>query len=142
MGYYKDEKSNIVIAGGGADGYNLAKILNNSRFNFHIKIVEPDIERCRWLAEKFDDIMVLNLSSLDKQGLLDESIEHADVFVALNKDIASNVSSCFLLYDQPLKQLICLVEELLINPYLILQKDIRSANSHVLTSRFFGTFNL
>ena len=28
LGYYKDEKSNIVIAGGGADGYNLAKILN------------------------------------------------------------------------------------------------------------------
>ena len=52
LGYYKDEKSNIVIAGGGADGYNLAKILNNSRFNFHIKIVEPDIERCRCLISR------------------------------------------------------------------------------------------
>ena len=133
LGYYKDEKSNIVIAGGGADGYNLAKILNNSRFNFHIKIVEPDIERCRWLAEKFDDIMVLNLSSLDKQGLLDESIEHADVFVALNKDIASNVSSCFLLYDQPLKQLICLVEDASYQSILnfFSEKDIRSVCSHV-----------
>ncbi len=142
LGYYRDEKSNIVIAGGGEDGYNLAKILNDSSFNFHVKIVEPDIERCRWLAEKFDDIMVLNLSSLDKQGLLDENIEHADIFVAVNKDVASNVSSCFLVYDQPLKQLICLVEEPSYQAILnfFSEKDIRSVCSHVLTARFLGHF--
>ena len=111
LGYYKNEKSNIVIAGGGTDGYNLAKILTDSSFNFHIKIIEPDIDRCRWLAEKFDNIMILNLSALDKQGLLDEGIEYADIFVALNEDVASNVSSCFLVSNQPLRQLICAVED-------------------------------
>ena len=57
-----------------------------------------------------------------------------------NKDIASNVSSCFLLYDQPLKQLICLVEDASYQSILnfFSEKDIRSVCSHVLTSRFLG----
>ena len=140
LGYYKDEKSNIVIAGGGADGYNLARILTDSSFNFHIKIIEPDIGRCHWLAEKFDDTMILNLSVLDKQGLLDEGIEYADIFVALNKDIASNVSSCLLISDHPIKQLICAVEDPSYQAIFdsFSPKDIRSVCSHVLTARFLG----
>ena len=140
LGYYKNTSNNIIILGGGLDGYNLALALKQSIFNFNLKIIEPDLERCRYLTEKLNDVIVLNLDLLDIQGLLDEGIENTDIFVAASDDNPSNLLSCFLVAKQNIPNLICSVEHTdyisLLNKFSKI--NIRVVCSNLLTSRLLG----
>lgn len=69
----------VMIIGGGKTGLYLAKRL--SAFGIAVKIIERDLDRCRYLAEKLDDVMILHGDATDRQLLEDESIAEMDGFV-------------------------------------------------------------
>lgn len=69
----------VMIIGGGKTGLYLAKQL--SEFGISVKIIERNLNRCHYLAEKLEDVMVLNGDGTDNQLLEDENIQDMDGFV-------------------------------------------------------------
>lgn len=69
----------VMIIGGGKTGLYLSKRLAD--FGVAVKIIERDMERCRYLAEKLENVMILNGDGTDRQLLEDESISDMDGFV-------------------------------------------------------------
>ena len=140
LGYHRERKQNIVIAGGGQNCYNLIHALNDSNFRLNIKVVDEDTQQCQHLVENFDNIMVLNFSILDKQSLVSDGIEGADIFVAAGVDTAKNITSCFLASELSIKNLICSVDYSFyqnIFHYFVFN-NIRTVCSHLLTARFLS----
>lgn len=69
----------VMIIGGGKTGFYLSKKL--SEFGVAVKIIERDISRCHYLAEKLEDVMILHGDGTDRQLLEDENIQDMDGFV-------------------------------------------------------------
>ena len=83
----------VIIAGGGNIGFRLAKTLE---YEYQVKIIELDQDRCHYLAEKLRKTIVLNGSSSDQDLLLEEGIEDTDVYLALTNNDAANIMSSML----------------------------------------------
>lgn len=69
----------VMIVGGGKTGFYLAKKL--SEFGVAVKIIERDLSRCHYLAERLEDVMILNGDGTDNQLLEEENIQDMDGFV-------------------------------------------------------------
>ena len=69
----------VMVIGGGKTGLYLSKKL--SEFGVSVKVIERNMDRCRYLAEKLEDVMILNGDGTDKQLLEEESIADMDGFV-------------------------------------------------------------
>ncbi|WP_221793328.1 Trk system potassium transporter TrkA [Oceanobacter mangrovi] len=89
----EDSYKRIFIAGGGNIGYRLAKALEN---DYHIKILERDRQRARYLSENLDHAVVLLGTATDKALQEEENIENTDVFCALTNDDEVNIMSSLL----------------------------------------------
>lgn len=140
LGYHKRKKQNICIMGGGQDCYNLLQELSNSHFHFNIRVIEEDPQKCQHLVKDFDNVMVMNLPILNKQGWLDESLDSADTLVAVGKNIPRNITSCFLATELPIQNLICSVDysfyQNLFHYFVV--NNIRTVCTHLLTARFLS----
>jgi trk system potassium uptake protein len=83
----------IFIAGGGNVGLRLAKSLEK---DFQVKLLEHNLSRCREIAEELSDAVVLHGDAMDRDLLLEESIDHTDLFIGVtNHDEANILSSMF-----------------------------------------------
>lgn len=71
---------NVIIAGGGEIGYNLALSLESGRFN--VLLLEADQERCNFLAEKLDRTTILHADTTRLAELQEARVGKTDVFVA------------------------------------------------------------
>ena len=83
----------IIIAGGGNIGERLAHSLEKE---YRVKIIERDLDRCRYLSENLDSTIVLNGDASKKELLLEENIESTDVFCALTNNDEANIMSSML----------------------------------------------
>ncbi|SFV80558.1 Trk system potassium uptake protein TrkA [hydrothermal vent metagenome] len=79
---------NIIIAGGGRIGLNLAKFLEK---NHRVRIIEMNKERVAEIAEQMEDTLVLHGNASDEELLLEEGIESTDLFLALTDSDEINV---------------------------------------------------
>ncbi|MFK4753995.1 Trk system potassium transporter TrkA [Oceanobacter antarcticus] len=89
----EDSYKRIIIAGGGNIGYRLARALEK---DYHIKLLEHDRARARFLSENLNRAVVLMGSATDKALLEEENIENTDVFCALTNDDEVNIMSSLL----------------------------------------------
>lgn len=86
-----DPVRRIVIAGGGNIGFRLAQALED---RCRVRLVEHDRERARFLSENLSNTIVLVGDAANENLLLDENIDHTDVFIAVtNKDEANILSA-------------------------------------------------
>ncbi|MCF0230809.1 MAG: Trk system potassium transporter TrkA, partial [Enterococcus sp.] len=70
----------IMIIGGGNIGYYLARQL--SEFGASVKLIESNKERCDWLADHLDNVLVLHGNGTDKALLFEENFDEMDAIVA------------------------------------------------------------
>lgn len=77
-GKYTDLQK-VMIIGGGKTGLYLAQKL--SEFGVSVKIIERDRNRCYYLAEHLENVMVLHGDGTDTALLEDENIDSMDAFV-------------------------------------------------------------
>lgn len=80
---------NVIIIGGGETGAVLADVLDNR--SLHVKIIEKDKDRCKYLSEKLEKTIIINGDGTDKDLLLEENIGEMDFMVALTGDEENNV---------------------------------------------------
>ncbi len=80
----------IVIAGGGNVGHGVAARLESV---CHVKIIEHDEHRARYLSEQLSRATVLQGNATDDKLLLDENIRDMDVFCALTNNEEANILS-------------------------------------------------
>ena len=69
----------VMIIGGGKTGLFLAQKL--SKFGISVKIIERKLDRCYYLADRLENVMILHGDGTDRQLLEDESIQDMDGFV-------------------------------------------------------------
>ncbi len=84
----------VFIIGGGDIGYLVARRLEE--LDLEIKIVEEDVERCRFLSENLGHSIVLNFDGLDAHDLLEEGIDLADLVIAVTGSDTTNILSSLL----------------------------------------------
>lgn len=83
----------IIIAGAGAVGTHLAKLL--SREKQDIILMDDDEEKLSTLSSNFD-LMTVQASPSSISGLKEVGIKEADLFVAVTPDESRNMTACML----------------------------------------------
>jgi trk system potassium uptake protein TrkA len=79
----------VFIIGGGRIGERLAKRLEEDAIK--TKIIESDIQRCRYLSEKMDKTIILHGDGSDQKLFLEENISRSDVMVTVTEDDETNI---------------------------------------------------
>jgi len=83
----------VVIAGGGNIGRRLAGALED---RYQVKLIDHNRRRSSELAEELGRSIVLLGDAADEELLLEENIDHTDVFCALTNDDEANILSAML----------------------------------------------
>ena len=100
----------IMMAGGGVVSERLARLLVQQAGRFHIKIVEPDSERCVALASSLPaEVLVLQGETSDEALLEEEGIEDVDFFLALSDDDENNIMSSLLAKRMGARRVLALI---------------------------------
>ncbi len=88
-GAYIRPVKNVMIIGGGRTGAYLAGILQESGIS--VSVIEKSRARCEELCELLPEARIICGDASRSDVLLEEGIERADGFVALNKDDGDNI---------------------------------------------------
>ncbi|HHB12057.1 MAG TPA: Trk system potassium transporter TrkA [Chromatiales bacterium] len=83
----------IMLAGGGNIGMHLARSLES---RYQVKVIERDPRRAKYLSEVLQRTIVLEGDAADQELLVEENVEHTDVFCALTNDDEANILSAML----------------------------------------------
>ena len=83
----------IIIAGAGAVGSHLAKLLSNERHDITVLDDRPD--KLEPLANNCD-LLTKNVSPVSIEGLKSAGAENADLFIGVTPDETSNMTACML----------------------------------------------
>ena len=82
-------KTSVVIYGATDIAISLARLLSHPRFQ--VRIIEPDLNLCKSIAENFPKITVINGTATSLKLLEEEDIGDADYFVACTRDDEENI---------------------------------------------------
>ncbi|TQV88630.1 Trk system potassium transporter TrkA [Aliikangiella coralliicola] len=83
----------IMIAGGGNIGQGLAKSLEDT---YHVKLLEADPKKAHSISDGLENTIVLQGDASNQELLLDENIDHMDVFIAVTNKDEANIMSAML----------------------------------------------
>lgn len=83
----------IIIAGAGAVGTHLAKLLSGEKQD--INLMDDDEERLGRLGSNFD-LLAVNISPTSISGLKEAGVAGADLFIAVTPDESRNMTACML----------------------------------------------
>ena len=86
------ETMRVVICGATETTVALIRRLQNNRFK--LRVIEPNLKKCKELAEIFPNVTVINGSATSLKLLEEEQIGGVDYFVACTKDDEENVMTC------------------------------------------------
>ncbi|NKQ12971.1 Trk system potassium transporter TrkA [Pseudomonas sp. SST3] len=101
-----DSYRRIVIAGGGHIGERLAEAIES---RYQVKIIEMNPARCRYLSDTLDSTIILQGSASDRDLLVEENINDADVFLALTNDDEANIMSSLLAKRLGARKVMCII---------------------------------
>lgn len=83
----------IIVAGAGAVGSHLAKML--SQENHDIVLIDPDEDKLRQVGANLD-VMTRGGSATSIADLMDTGIKKADLFIAVARKEETNITACIL----------------------------------------------
>lgn len=83
----------VIIAGGGNIGVRLARVLEDQ---YQVKLIDHNATRSESISRQLDKTIVLLGDAADEDMMLEENIEHTDVFCAVTNDDEANILSAML----------------------------------------------
>lgn len=99
----------LMIMGGSPVAVQIAKTLGD---HVKIKIIEPDQERCQYLADLLPHCKIVHGDATDNELLTEEGIADIDVFAALSDHSETNILSCLMAKEKGIKKTIAEVESI------------------------------
>ena len=97
----------IIIAGAGAVGTHLAKMLADERHD--IVLMDPEEERLANLESNFD-LMTIVARPTSINSLKDVGVAGADLFVAVTPEESINITSCILAHSLGAKKTVARID--------------------------------
>lgn len=97
----------IMIAGGGNIGAGLAGILEKDH---QVKLIEHNPKRAEYLASELNNTLILTGDSSDQELLMEEQIDHFDVFIAVTNDDEANIMSSLLAKRLGVRKVMVLIQ--------------------------------
>ena len=89
IGVQTNQVKNALIVGGGTIAYYLSQQLSSMKIK--VKLVEKSRERCDYLVEHLEHVMVINGDGTDRKLLMEEGLKNAEAFVTLTNMDEENV---------------------------------------------------
>ncbi|OGR22291.1 MAG: Trk system potassium transport protein TrkA [Desulfobacterales bacterium RIFOXYA12_FULL_46_15] len=89
FGLKTEPARHVFIIGGGRIGERLAGKLEKD--NIKTKIIESDMQRCRYLSEKMNKTIILHGDGSDQKLFFEENINPGDVIVTVTEDDETNI---------------------------------------------------
>lgn len=84
----------VIVFGAGYAGFLVAERL--SRYGITVKVIDEDIDRCRGVAARLEEVTVLQGDGTDRDFLIEQGISAADAFVGTTDSDEANILSGFL----------------------------------------------
>ncbi|WP_027179872.1 Trk system potassium transporter TrkA [Maridesulfovibrio bastinii] len=84
----------VLIVGGGNVGYLLAQTLDNRKY--HTRLLECNPDRCEFLSENLNRVIVLQGDGTDQELLKEENIGEMDMVISVTGDEEMNILTCLL----------------------------------------------
>lgn len=100
---------NIMFYGGSRVAQKAIEKLGDQ---YRIKIIENDREKCDKIADKFENVLVINGDGRNLELLKEEGIEKMDAFVATTGNSETNILSCHLAKSFGVRRTVAEVENL------------------------------
>lgn len=122
FGHEHIELSRLLIIGGGAVGFSLAKYLEHENPEVIVKILESNKSRAETIAPKLKKAIVLNGKGLDKELLLEANIHATDTVVSVTNDENVNVLMSLFAKEFEVKRTLSLVNS---NTYIPLSSALK-----------------
>ncbi len=108
-GHRRHNLHNVVVVGGGKiGGYVTEFLLSTGR---QVKIVEKDYEHCKYLAERFPEVLVINEDISDDKIFEDEQLHLSDLLVTTTADEALNMLTAIYAKSLGVKRVIPIVNK-------------------------------
>lgn len=97
----------VTILGGGMIAYPLAKLLEESKQTFDVKLIEKDEHRCEGLCKTLQKTLVLQGDATEIAMLREEDTDQADAIIAATSDDRNNIVAALLARQFGVKKIIC-----------------------------------
>lgn len=88
VGQQKVTINNVMIIGGEDMAYTTALKLEKE---YRVTLVHKEKERCKWLAERLDDTLVIHGDYKNIELLIEEGLEEMDAFISLTESSETNI---------------------------------------------------
>lgn len=98
----------IMITGAGRVTENVLKLLGGG---ISVTVIDPDRERCRDMASRFPDAVVVNTRSSDVVAMKEEGIGQCDMFLALTGKSEANIVACMVAREHGVRKTLARIEE-------------------------------
>ena len=99
----------VMIMGGSRIAIRTANLADS---DFKFKIIEKDIEVCRYLSEQCPDCDIVHADARDIDVLREEGISDVDAFIALTDSSETNILACIMAKEFGVAKTIAEVENL------------------------------
>ena len=100
---------NIMFLGGSRIAQKAVEKLGDQ---FRVKIIENNLEKCEMIADKFENVLVINGDGRNLDLLKEEGIDKMDAFVATTGNSETNILSCHLAKSFGVRRTVAEVENL------------------------------
>lgn len=94
LGSASEPVKNVFVIGGGNVGLHIAEVLE--RLNINARVLEFDVNRAAFLAERLHKVTVLQGDALDSALLEEENIEEADIVLCVTSNDQTNILASIL----------------------------------------------
>lgn len=103
----KPKFKQIVIAGGGLITQYLIYLLRTKKNLPDIKIIEPSVDKCRYLSSDLEGCQIICADATKMEILEDENLGETDIFISLTGSDNSNLVACMLAKKREVNEVIC-----------------------------------
>lgn len=108
----------IMLLGGGRTGYYISSSIEQKA---DIKIIEKDIERCKFLTKNLKRSLVLHGDGTEQKMLIEENVGEMDAFVAVSNNDELNIMVALLAKKLGAKKTIAVVNK---TDYIVLAHSL------------------
>lgn len=109
VGLSKLELHNIMIIGGSRIGIQTAKFLESQ---LNVKLFEIDHDKSNKLVDILPKTMIVNMDGRNFDALLEEGLDHMDVFAAVTGDDETNILACLMAKKYGVRKVFAEIENL------------------------------